>query len=208
MSRFQTLIFLLVISGSIFAMKIDADPRTLISFLDKSLSPELDILRVTTDISPDNHLVFQIKTRGERIDGENDDYLVLQIMHEETYLLLFPLNKKNGDNVLIYEDSFQSENHELSKNSNEFIESKLPAGFNAKHTFRGAEFSVPLDWINYGADFSFDAYTVQAKTQENMLQIGKIYDQARKGRKEEKRFSAITLLNKICSPKRRWSVPY
>jgi hypothetical protein len=37
--------------------------------------------------------------------------------------------------------------------------------------------------------------------QGDMLQIIKIYDQARKGRQEARQFSAITLLNKICSPK-------
>jgi hypothetical protein len=34
------------------------------------------------------------------------------------------------------------------------------------------------------------------------LQISKVYDQARKGRPEEKRITAITLLNNICSPKK------
>lgn len=66
---------------------------------------------------------------------------------------------------------------------------------------RGAEFIVPLAWFNFGADLGFDAYAIQANIQGNQLQINKIYDQ-RIGNKEIKLFSAITLLNKLCSPKR------
>lgn len=197
------LIFLLMITGPVAAMQIEADPRSIASFMDKSLTPELDILQVVTDISADNHLVFQVKTRGEQIKGKNSDYLLLQILHEKTYLLLLPLNKEEGDKVLIYEGELQLENHKLSEITREFKENNLSTGFTAKRIARGAEFTVPLDWINYGADFNFDAYTIQASMQGNTLQINKVYDQARKGRKEEKRFSAITLLNKICSPKKR-----
>lgn len=197
------LIFLLMITGPVAAMQIEADPRSIASFMDKSLTPELDILQVVTDISADNHLVFQVKTRGEQIKGKKSDYLLLQILHEKTYLLLLPLNKEEGDKVLIYQGELQLENHKLSEITREFKENNLSTGFTAKRIARGAEFTVPLDWINYGADFNFDAYTIQASMQGNTLQINKVYDQARKGRKEEKRFSAITLLNKICSPKKR-----
>ncbi|SDZ01976.1 hypothetical protein [Nitrosomonas sp. Nm58] len=197
------LISLFMIVGPVAAMQIEADPRSIASFMDKSLTPELDILQVATDISADNHLVFQVKTRGEQINGKNSDYLLLQILHEKTYLLLLPLNKEEGDKILIYEGTLQPENHKLSKITGEFKEYNLSADFTAKRIVRGAEFTVPLDWINYGADFNFDAYTIQASMQGNTLQINKVYDQARKGRKEEKRFSAITLLNKICSPKKR-----
>ncbi|MCP5246522.1 MAG: hypothetical protein H6937_11490 [Burkholderiales bacterium] len=59
-----------LISSPVSAMQIVADPRIIISFMDNSLPPELDILRVTTDVSEDNHLIFQVQTRGERINGK------------------------------------------------------------------------------------------------------------------------------------------
>jgi hypothetical protein len=191
-----------MVVGSVSAMQIEEDPRIIPSFLDKSLTPELDILRVTTNISPENHLIFQVKTRGEPIDNGNNNYLLLQILNEKTYLFLLPLNKEKGDKVLIYEGSLLPENHELLKTPMEFKEYPMLGDFNAKHIFQGAEFIVPLDWINYGADFSFDAYTVQASLKENILEISEVYDQARRRHTKEKRFSAMTLLNKLCSPKR------
>lgn len=198
------LLLLLVMTGNlpVSAMQIDADPRTIISSMDKSLSPELDILRVTTDLSQDNHLVFQVKTRGEWIDEEGSNYLLLQILHEKAHVFLIPINKEKGDKVLIYEGALQPENHALSKIFSEPGEYNLRTGFNAKHIFRGVEFTVPIDWINFGGHLGFDAYTVKASIQGNTLKISEVYDQARKGRGEERRFSAITLLNKICTPRR------
>ena len=193
---------LFLMAAPVSAMNIDADPRAIISFMDRSISPELDILRVTTDISPDNHLVFQVKTKGEWDNGEDNDYLLLQILHEKNYALLIPLNEETESRILIYEGELQPENHLMSTAYSESELHDLYAGFNAKHIARGAEFTVPLDWVNFGADFSYDAYTVQAEVQENTLQISKVYDQARKGRPEEKRITAITLLNNICSPKK------
>jgi hypothetical protein len=64
------------------------------------------------------------------------------------------------------------------------------------------EFRVPLDWINFGADFGFDAYTVNATEQKQILQIHTVYDQARRGNLSTTQVSAITLLNAICSPKK------
>jgi hypothetical protein len=202
MNRVLVLIVLFIMAGPASAMNIEADPRAILSFMDRSISPELDILRVTTDISPDNHLVFQVKTKGEWDNGEDNDYLLLQILHEKNYVLLIPLNEEKGSRILIYEGDLQSESQLMSTAFSESELYNLHAGFNAERITRGAEFTVPLDWVNFGADFSFDAYTVQAEMQESTLQISKIYDQARKGRPEEKRITAIALLNNICSPKK------
>lgn len=194
------ILLVLLMAGPASAMRIDADPRTIISFMDKSISPDLDILRVTTDISPDNHLVFQVKTKGEWNGGEDNNFLLLQILHEKTYALLVPLNEEKEARILMYEGDLEFESQLTSI---AFRESEtLHAGFVAKYIPRGAEFTVPLDWVNFGAEFSFDAYTVQAKIKDNTLKIGRVYDQARKGRPEKKRISAITLLNSICSPKK------
>ncbi|PTN11049.1 DUF1292 domain-containing protein [Nitrosomonas aestuarii] len=193
---------LLLMAGPVSAMQIEADPRTIISFMDKSLSPELDILRVTTDITPDNHLVFQVKTKDERIEGEGSDYLLLNIQHEKNYVLLIPLSKAKGDNIRVYEGAPQPGTELTSIKFEESSINKLHEGFDARHISRGAEFIVPLEWINFGADFGFDAYTVRAEIVDNALLISKVYDQARKGRAAVKQISAITLLNNICSPKK------
>lgn len=197
------ILLLVMIIGNlpVSAMQIDADPRTIISSMDKSLSPELDILRVTTDVSEDNQLVFQVKTRGERTDGEDNDYLLLQILHEKAHVFLIPINKEKGDKGLMYEGAFRPESGVLDV-FEEATEDDRQAGFNTKRIFRGTEFTVPVDWINFGVDFGFDVYTVRASMQGSTLKISKVYDQARKGRTEKKRFSAVTLLNKLCSPQR------
>lgn len=196
-----TTILLILVVAPVTAMQIEADPRIITSFMDKSLSPELDILRVSTDISTDNNLIFRVKTRGERIDGAGNEYLVLHIAHEHAYVLLIPLNKKN-DRLLVFTGDLHPESHLDSVTFKKSAKFNRRAAFNANHIDRGAEFTVPLDWINFGADFSYDAYTIQAEMQQDALQIKKIYDQARKGRNNETRISAITLLNKICSPKK------
>ena len=61
--RILVLLFSMMGYLPVSAMQVEPDPRTIISSMDRSLSPELDILRVTADVSPDNHFVFQVKTR-------------------------------------------------------------------------------------------------------------------------------------------------
>ncbi len=204
MNKTLVSMMLLMTMGSVFGMKVDPDPRVVVSFMDKSLSPELDILRVTADISPDsNHLVFQIKTRGERVQGDSSDYLLFHIRHEKTYVLLLPVNKGEGNPILVYERSFQPGNNDESPVLGKFRKNAHLTDFDATPVFRGGEFSVPLDWIDFNTAFSFDAYTVQATVKGEILEISKVYDRARKGKvhSNEKRISAITLLNKICTPR-------
>jgi hypothetical protein len=139
MKRAQLLVLLFSMMGSlsVSAMQVDPDPRTIISPMDRSVSPQLDILRVTTDVSPDKRLVFQVKTRGEQIDGEDDDYLLLQILHEKAYVLFIPVSKEKGDRVLIYEGSLQLERHTLPKVLIASMEPSLKAGSDVRHIFRG-----------------------------------------------------------------------
>lgn len=202
MKQLTLLMLFFVMAGSVSAMKINEDPRAILSFLDKSLSPELDILRVTTDVTPDNDLVFQIKTKGEWINEKSNNFLLLSILHEKAYALLIPLNNEKYEKVLIYESDLQSADDLKAVTFKESEQFKTHTGFIARQINRGAEFIVPLDWINFGADFSYDAYTVEAEIQGDILEIDNIYDQARKGRSEMKQISAITLLNQICSPKK------
>ncbi len=203
MNRALIAVVLLMVTGSVSGMRINPDPRVVVSFMDKSLSPELDILRVMADISPDNHhLVFQVKTRGEHIQGNDQDYLLLHITHEKTYVLLLPINKEKENQMLVYERLPQPNNDDLLV-LGKFKGNLHLKNFNITPIFRGGEFSVPLDWIDFNTNFSFDAYTVQARIKGDTLKISKIYDWARKGKTytNEKPLSAITLLNKICAPK-------
>jgi len=203
MSRSNALLPLLLISSlTASAMQIEADPRTIVSFMDKGLSPELDILSVTADISPDNHLVFQVKTRGERERGEAADHLMLRILHGKVYVFLIPINKENGNKTLMYESTLQPDNTVLPHALKTAQESGLPARLNTRRIVNGAEFILPLDWIDFGKDFGFDAYTVSAQVQGDTLEISRVHDQAGKGRSGSNKFSAVTLLNKLCTPQR------
>jgi len=203
MSRSNALFpLLMVFSLTASAMQIDADPRTIVSFMDKALSPELDILSVATNISPDNHLVFQVKTRGERAQGEVADHLLLRILHGKVYVFLIPINKENGNKILMYETALQPDNTLLPYALKAPQESSLPAGLNARRIVNGAEFILPLDWIDFGKEFGLDAYTVSAQVQGDTLEISRVHDQAGKGRGGSNTFSAVTLLNKLCTPQR------
>lgn len=203
MNRALIAVVLLMVMGSVSGMRINPDPRVVVSFMDKSIAPELDILRVMADISPDNHhLVFQVKTRGERIQGNDHDYLLLHITHGKTYVLLLPINKEKENQMLVYERLPQPDDDDLLI-LGKFKGNSHLTNFNITSIFRGGEFSVPLDWIDFNTNFSFDAYTVQARIKGDTLKISKVYDWARKGKthNNEKPLSAITLLNKICAPK-------
>ncbi|WP_258192245.1 DUF1292 domain-containing protein [Nitrosospira multiformis] len=183
-------------------MQIDADPRTIVSFMDKGLSPELDILSVTTDISPEDHLVFQVKTRGERAQGEVADHLLLRILHGKVYVFLIPINKENGNKVLMYETALQPDYPLLPQVLEQSRENDMPRHLKVERVARGVEFTLPLEWIDFGKDFGFDAYTVSAQVQGDTLEISRVHDQAGKGRGGSNKFSAVTLLNKLCTPQR------
>jgi hypothetical protein len=193
---------LMVCSLTVSAMQINADPRTIVSFMDKSLPPELDILSVTTDISPDNHLVFQVKTRGEREQGEVADHLLLRILHGKVYVFLVPINKGDGDKILMYESMLQPDYHVLSQVLEQSRVNDMPGHLKVERVARGVEFTLPLEWIDFGKDFGFDAYTVSAHVQGGTLEISRVHDQAGKGRGGSNMFSAVTLLNKLCTPQR------
>ncbi|HEY9488033.1 MAG TPA: hypothetical protein VIQ51_06875 [Chryseosolibacter sp.] len=193
---------LIIVSLTASAMQIDADPRVIVSFMDKSLSPELDILSVATDISANNHLVFQVKTRGERTNGEAGDHLLLSILNGKTYSFLIPINQEDGHKVLMYESMLQHDSAVLPQTLETSHGNSLPAGLNAKRIVNGAEFVLPVDWVNFSEDFGFDAYTVKTHMQGNIVEITEIYDQAGKGRGGRNIFSAVTLLNKLCTPQR------
>ncbi|GKS69303.1 hypothetical protein W03_13070 [Nitrosomonas sp. PY1] len=191
---------LLLAATNINAMEINRDPRTIISFRDNSISPELDILRVTTDISNDEQLLFRIRNRGESTEGNENNYFILSMLHNKHYFLVVPLNTQQESIVSIYETSLENPDLSLSQDYSSTQEKDLTVAMS--RITNGVVFSVPIAWIDFSKNIGFDAYTAKLIKQDNKMQVTHIHDQAIKSKTQEKMFPAITLFNKLCAPKR------
>ena len=191
---------LLLAATSVNAMEINLDPRSIISSRDNSLSPELDILRVTTDISNDDQLLFRIRNRGEAIEGSENNYYILNILHNKHYFLVVPLNAQQESTVSIYEASLDNPDLSLSQHYSSTQEKDLTVSMS--RIANGVILSVPIAWIDFSKNIGFDAYTAEITRQGDKMQVVHIYDQAIKSKAREKMFPAITLFNKLCAPKR------
>ncbi|MEI2767628.1 MAG: DUF1292 domain-containing protein [Nitrosomonas sp.] len=191
---------LLLAATSVNAMEINLDPRSIISSRDNSLSPELDILRVTTDISNDDQLLFRIRNRGEAIEGNENNYYILNILHNKHYFLVVPLNAQQESTVSIYEASLDNPDLSLSQHYSSTQEKDLTVSMS--RIANGVILSVPIAWIDFSKNIGFDAYTAEITRQGDKMQVVHIYDQAIKSKAREKMFPAITLFNKLCAPKR------
>ena len=191
---------LLLAATSVNAMEINLDPRSIISSRDNSLSPELDILRVTTDISNDDQLLFRIRNRGEAIEGNENNYYILNILHNKHYFLVVPLNAQQESTVSIYEASLDNPDLSLSQHYSSTQEKDLTVSMS--RIANGVILSVPIAWIDFSKNIGFDAYTAEITRQGDKMQVVHIYDQAIKSKAQEKMFPAITLFNKLCAPKR------
>lgn len=191
---------LLLAAASVNAMEINLDPRSIISSRDNSLSPELDILRVTTDISNDDQLLFRIRNRGEAIEGNENNYFILNILHNKHYFLVVPLNAQQESTVSIYEASLDNPDLSLSQHYPSTQEKDLTVSMS--RIASGVILSVPIAWIDFSKNIGFDAYTAEITRQGDKMQVVHIYDQAIKSKAREKMFPAITLFNKLCAPKR------
>ncbi len=191
---------LLLAATSVNAMEINLDPRSIISSRDNSLSPELDILRVTTDISNDDQLLFRIRNRGEAIEGNENNYFILNILHNKHYFLVVPLNAQQESTVSIYEASLDNPDLSLSQHYSSTQEKDLTVSMS--RIANGVILSIPIAWIDFSKNIGFDAYTAELTKQSDKMQVVHIYDQAIKSKTHEKMFPAITLFNKLCAPKR------
>ena len=191
---------LLLAATSVNAMEINLDPRSIISSRDNSLSPELDILRVTTDISNDDQLLFRIRNRGVAIEGNENNYYILNILHNKHYFLVVPLNAQQESTVSIYEASLDNPDLSLSQHYSSTQEKDLTVSMS--RIANGVILSVPIAWIDFSKNIGFDAYTAEITRQGDKMQVVHIYDQAIKSKAREKMFPAITLFNKLCAPKR------
>lgn len=191
---------LLLAVTSVNAMEINRDPRSIISSRDNSLSPELDILRVTTDISNDDQLLFRIRNRGGAIEGNENNYFILDILHNKHYFLVVPLHEQQESAVSIYEASLDNPDLSLSQHYPSTQEKDLTVSMS--RIANGVILSIPIAWIDFSKNIGFDAYTAELTKQSDKMQVVHIYDQAIKSKTQEKMFPAITLFNKLCAPKR------
>ncbi len=191
---------LLLATTSVNAMEINLDPRSIISSRDNSISPELDILRVTTDISNDDQLLFRIRNRGEATKGNENNYFILNILHNKHYFLVVPLNAQQENNVSIYEASLDNQDLSLSQHYPLIQEKDLTVSMD--RIANGVTLSIPISWIDFSKNIGFDAYTAEIAKQGDKMQVVHIHDQAIKSKAREKMFPAITLFNKLCAPKR------
>ncbi|SDY02146.1 hypothetical protein [Nitrosomonas halophila] len=183
------------------AMSLYDDPRMIYSYKDKALAPEIDILQVSTLISPNDELVIQVKTRGERATGEIGDYYLVKIHQISTHAFVIPVSRTEASGIQLYAGLEQSDDLEPYRLLKRFIEADTNHPFRMAYIDNGFEVYIPLSWINFAATFSYDVYTVRAGREGQHLTLENVYDQARKGR-EEPKIPALTLVNRLCSPKR------
>lgn len=184
------------------AMSNYDDPRVVLSYMDRSLSGARDILRVTTSVSGDTHLVFEVKTRAADSDPEAHDYVLLQISQGRSYQLMVPIDPDSGDVVLDYERELAPGGGARTLAGSELTAGSGDPGFTARRVPRGVEFWIPLAWVDYSEKIAFDAFTVRGQPSDRTFWIDEVYDQADKARKEERRVSPVTLLNNLCATRK------
>lgn len=196
-------IFLLLCATPALSMNNYDDPRKLLSYMDQSLTPALDILRITTKITPENQLIFQVNMRGKSNDLPQNEYILLHITHGDIYALLIPVNQNSPESVILLKQASDTDTYTRMGLAKDFEKQPNPATFQAKRTHHGVNFSLPVDWIDFGNTLGYDAYTVKARLTDNAVHIEKVYDRAGKGRKVAKQFSAITFVNTLCATRRK-----
>ena len=94
MNKPQWLVFWIILLAGVppvSAMNNYDDPRVVLSYMDSSLEPARDILRLTTEVSDNQELVFQVKMRGEGAKSGARDYVLLQVWQDRSHLWLVPL---------------------------------------------------------------------------------------------------------------------
>ena len=204
-SRLTALGFFFMLMAALpgIAMNNYDDPRIVLSYMDKDLDPARDILRLHTDISDEQQLVFQVKMRGEGESASRGDYVLLQVWQERAHLWLVPLGSSDpGDRALAYEGSTALRGLSQTLESGEIDASLREADFTVKRISRGVEYAVPLEWLDYGQKVGFEAYTVRGRKTESSFVIEEIYDRAAKGDREQHIVSPIMLLNNLCATRK------
>ena len=135
----------LVVTAHAFAMSNHGDPRVVLSYMDRSLSGERDILRLTTTVVDDSYLVFEIKTRTPERGGTNtDDYLLLEVSQGKSHQLLIPIDPELGNTVIDYESEFAPSGKIRPLLGNSLSAGSSDDAFTARRIPQGVEFRVPL----------------------------------------------------------------
>ena len=203
MSRFATVaVLLLAAVPSALAMNNYDDPRTILSFMDKSLPGARDILRVTTSISDDGELVFRVKMRAEPETAMSGDYLLLQVRQSRSHQFLVPIDPEFGDTVLAYSDASLASSDNPGLRPGNSLSSSPASALNARRIASGVEFVLPLTWLDYSEKIDFDAYVVRGQPSADGFLVAEVYDRAAKGMKRDRMISPITLLNNLCATRR------
>lgn len=177
-------------------------PEYSFHYMDRHLSPSVDILRVTVSMDNETHMKFQVMLRGTPKISEQQNYLVFKLAQSKKHELLIPLISTDKAPILMFDlDTEEQPLKEFVGYSDGLGYSEIgkDSKFYVNKVDRGIEISIPLSWVNFNSDFSYDAFTVNGRFDNSRFIIDKLYDQAAKGgRKREKRFSAIKLLNTLC----------
>ena len=202
LSRFAIAVLLLAAAPSALAMNNYDDPRTILSFMDKSLPGARDILRVTTSISDDGELVFRVKMRAEPETAMSGDYLLLQVRQSRSHQFLVPIDPEFGDSVLAYSDASLASSNNPGLQPGHALSSSPASALNARRIASGVEFVLPLTWLDYGEKIGFDAYAVRGQPSADGFLVAEVYDRAAKGMKRDRMISPITLLNNLCATRR------
>ena len=184
------------------AMNSYDDPRTVLSYMDRSVEPARDILRLTTETSEDQGLVFQVKLRGEGSGAGPGDYLLLQIWQGRAYRWLVPLDPDTDLPVLAYQGPKEASAGAAVLSSGPMRGDRRQVEFASRHIPSGVEFEIPLSWLDYGTKIGFDAYTVTGRTQGHAFVIDEVHDRAAKGDRAARRVSPFALLNNLCATRR------
>lgn len=185
------------------AMNNYDDPRIVLSYMDKSVLPARDILRLHTDITDGEKLLFQVKTRGDTTEAEQNDYALLQVWQDKTHFWLISLASPDGEEpALVYQIDGASNQLPPTLSGSGGMTSSQQVRPTAKRISRGIEYTIPLTWLDYGEEIGFQAYTVKGRAEADGFVIEEVYDRAVKGHRNEHIVSPIMLLNNLCATRK------
>lgn len=206
MTRARSWLFVVValLGGGLTAQAMSTydDPRVVLSYMDKALTGERDILRVATSVLGDEYLIFEVKTRADEGGSGRDDYVLLEISQRRSHQFLIPIGAEFGAAVRIYEREPAPDGGSGGLEGSELKAGESEGGFTSRRVRHGVEFQVPLAWIDFREGISFDAFTVRGRSSGDTFRVEQVYDQAGKGRTAAAPFSPIMLLNNLCATRR------
>ncbi len=122
--------FLLLCGTPVLAINNYDDPQKLLSYMDQALTPELDILRITSKISLDDHLIFEFKMRGESLHAKQDKY-IFYILHMVRLCTTHPGQQKWWEIVIMLKHTSHTEKDDHKELANRFTIQPTSDAFHA-----------------------------------------------------------------------------